>query len=161
MEQWLDVADFPLYEVSSEGNIRNKKTKRLIKPLDNKNGGMMVILRRDGRGYSRLVRRLVANAFHPIGEEHEEAAPVHIDGDYRNCAADNLDWRPRWQARVRTMQLRKKTPIRNLPYRDANTGEMWANSLEAANAVDGIEAYLVRSAMVGYSYKGRRFEVVC
>lgn len=161
MEHWLVIADFPKYEVSDLGRIRNRKTQRMVRLQDNRTGGMMVRLYRDGVGYSRLVRRLVANAFLPIGDEHGDAAPVHIDGDYRNCAADNLDWRPRWQARVRTMQRRRVVPIRDVPYRDVDTGETWSNSLEAANAIDGNEAWLIRSAMYGYKYKGRRFEVDC
>lgn len=120
----------------------------------------MVRLYRDGVGYSRLVRRIVANAFLPIGDEHPEAAPVHIDGDYRNCSAENLEWRPRWQVRMRTMQRRRVTPIKDYPIRDALTGDMWENSLDAAIAVDGIESWLVRSAMIGYTYKGRLFQIV-
>lgn len=160
MEHWLVIAEFPKYEVSDGGRVRNRKTRRLIHLQDNRSGGIMVRLYREGVGYSRLVRRLVANAFLPIGDASEDAAPVHIDGDYRNCAADNLDWRPRWQARVRTLQRRRIVPMRNVTYRDVETGEMWENSLEAANAVDGIEAWLVRSAIYGYKYKGRRFEAV-
>lgn len=159
MEHWLVIAEFPKYEVSDQGRVRNRKSQRLIHLQDNRSGGIMVRLYREGTGYSRLVRRLVANAFLPIGDDHD-AAPVHIDGDYRNCAADNLDWRPRWQARVRTLQHRRHTPLRDHPYRDAETGEEWSNSLEAANAVDGIEAWLVRSAIYGYKYKGRRFEAL-
>jgi len=160
LEHWLVIADFPKYEVSDQGNVRNRKTKRLVQLQDNRAGGIMVRLYRDGQGYSRLVRRLVARAFLPIGDEHVDAAPIHLDGDYRNCAADNLDWRPRWQARVRTLQHRRVTPMRDIPYRDIDTGEMWENSLAAANAVDGIESWLVRSAMYGYTYKGRRFEAI-
>lgn len=160
MEQWLDVADFPLYQVSDLGRVRNGTTRHVLKPLDNKNGAMMVILRRDGMGYSRAIRRLVAIAFLPIGDEHGTASPVHIDGDYRNCAADNLDWRPRWVAKERTQQFKRNESIRKGRVQDTLTGQEWDSALVAARAIDGLERYVLTSAFNNTSYKGRYFQFI-
>lgn len=158
LETWLDVDEFPLYEVSSEGRVRNKRTRHILKHLDNKNGAMMVILHREGMGYSRAVRRLVANAFNPIGDH--DAVVVHCDDDFTNCRADNLDWRPRWQAKARRGQARRTESIRPGRIQDARTGEEWENALVAARAIDGLEMYVLTSAFNDTSYKGRYFRFI-
>lgn len=160
MEQWLDVDEFPLYQVSDDGQVRNKYTRKILKPLDNRNGAMMVILRRDGMGYSRAIRRLVAKAFLPIGDEHTTASPVHIDGDYKNCSADNLDWRPRWIANERTRQFSRTESLRKGRIRDNISGEEWDSAVVAAIAIDGLERYVLTSAFNRTSYKGRYFQFI-
>ena len=160
MEQWLDVADFPLYEVSDQGQVRNKKNRRILKPLDNRRGTMMVILQRSGMGYSRAIRRLVAEAFLPVGEQRGTIAPVHIDNDYKNCAADNLDWRPRWVANERTHQFKRSESMRPGRIQDTRTGQEWDSALVAARSIDGLERYVLTSAFNNTSYKGRYFQFI-
>lgn len=159
MEQWLAIDDFPYYEVSSEGRVKNKGTDHVLKPLDNGTGGIMVILRRDGRGHSRLVRRLVANAFLPYPKSSTDV-PVHLDGDHTNCSAANLEWRPRWLAKQRTHQSRRTTPMRPRQIRNTTTGETYENSLECARAIDGIEEYVIRAIRFDMGYRGCRFEFI-
>ena len=130
MEQWLSVENFPEYEVSDLGRVRNKRTRRILKPLDNKRGTLMVILKRDGRGYSRSLRRLVANAFDPMGDR-EDIAPIHLDCDYRNCAADNLEWRPRRFA-YEWVKQNSREPINTGPIVDINTDKIWDSAWHAA-----------------------------
>ena len=160
MEEWLDVEEFPLYQVSNEGRVRNKFNLHILKPLDNRTGTMMVILRRNNMGYSRAIRRLVARAFLPIGDKHPSASPVHIDGDYKNCAADNLDWRPRWVAKERTQQFSRTESIRKGRIRDNISGEEWDSAIAAAIAIDGLERYVLTSAFNKTSYKGRYFQFI-
>jgi hypothetical protein len=52
----------------------------------------------DGKQYRRSVSGLVAQAFldDPVREDFN--TPIHLDGDRKNCRADNLEWRPRWFA---------------------------------------------------------------
>ena len=38
IERWVDVKNHPKYEVSNVGNIRNKKTGRILKQHTNHNG---------------------------------------------------------------------------------------------------------------------------
>lgn len=38
-EHWLEVKDNDSYEVSNLGNVRNKKTGKLLKPQLNRDGG--------------------------------------------------------------------------------------------------------------------------
>ena len=39
MEEWKQVSEYENYEVSSYGNVRNKKTGRILKPA--RNGGYL------------------------------------------------------------------------------------------------------------------------
>jgi hypothetical protein len=45
------------------GNIRNRKTKRVLKPFLNYFGYLMIGLSIKGKTYSKLIHRLVAKAF--------------------------------------------------------------------------------------------------
>lgn len=159
MEQWLPIDDFLYYEVSSEGRVKNKGSDYILKPIDNGNGGVMVILRRDGRGHSRLIRRLVANAFLPPPRLHSDA-PVHLDGDYKNCAANNLEWRPRWYASQRTHQSNRTEPLRRRLIRNVTTGEIYQDTLDCARAIDGLEEYVIRAARFDMLYRGYKLEFV-
>ena len=90
-EIWKPVVGFEgLYDVSSEGRVRSYRREpapKLLKPGIASNGYPSVVL---GRGNTRMVHRLVAEAFHglcPLGCEVR-----HRDGDRTNPRADNLRW---------------------------------------------------------------------
>lgn len=64
-EVWVDIIDFPGYQVSNTGKVRNIKDFRLLGQQLNKAGYYTVVLRRDLESYTCLVHRLVAIAFLP------------------------------------------------------------------------------------------------
>jgi len=39
MSYWIDAKNFEGYEVSNDGFVRNKKTRRILKPYLNRKGG--------------------------------------------------------------------------------------------------------------------------
>lgn len=86
-EIWKTIFEFPTYAVSSLGRVRNERTGRILKPLDDRRGYLRVDL---GRGNHRKVHRLVAEAFC----EHPEGKNVvnHINRDRCDCRAVNLEW---------------------------------------------------------------------
>lgn len=103
METWLPVAGFEgLYEVSDLGRVRG--VDRLIvrgqgnypvrgvvlSPGLNSSGLLMVSLRRDGRRHSKMVHRLVAEAF--VSGRADGLEVCHNDGNALNNRADNLRW---------------------------------------------------------------------
>lgn len=94
---WEELEEFPNYAVSSHGHVVNMKTDRDLKPSRNQQGHVKVSLYRDKQLLTRSVALLVAQTFVERPSIHFDT-PVHLDGDYSNCFADNLMWRPRWYA---------------------------------------------------------------
>lgn len=88
---WKDISEYPNYEVSSSGIIRNKKTKRhLRQQVRNSGGYLSVTLYHNGRGKSHYVHRVVALA-HLAG--HFLFAQVnHKDSNTHNNCVNNLEW---------------------------------------------------------------------
>jgi len=144
LETWLDVEDFPLYEVSDLGRVRNKDTEFVLKPLSNGRDSLVVILRRDNRGHTRSIRRLVALAF--LGEPYGSEVALPIDGDYNNNAADNLVYKPMWFAQRAKKQHRRRDPIRHQQVRVIETGDIYANTLACAEALGLLEDYVLLAA---------------
>lgn len=98
-EQWREIAAQPNYEVSDLGNVRNKKTGRILQPSLNQHGHAKVNLPTDeGKTKTRQVNHIVAEAFLPEPERKDFISVIHLDGDKTNCVATNLAWRPRYFA---------------------------------------------------------------
>jgi HNH endonuclease/NUMOD4 motif len=89
---WRTIIDFPSYEVSDEGIVRNKTTRRWVTPAPNHKGYLRVRLVRDGRLYDKRVHLLVLEAFvgpRPTPRHHGAHAP---ERDLANNRLDNLRW---------------------------------------------------------------------
>jgi len=85
-ELWLEIGDYPQYEVSNKGRIRNKDTKTLLKL--NTTDYVWVTLGKD----SKIVHRLVAFAFITNPDPILKKYVNHIDGDTENNCIENLEW---------------------------------------------------------------------
>ena len=106
MERWVDVKDFPNYEVSNLGNVRSKPHCRTqefkgrtvehcypgkgIKQRPTRNGYLRVHLSDGERSDHLLVHRLVAEAF--CNRDEGNNIVNHLDNDVQNNNADNLEW---------------------------------------------------------------------
>lgn len=87
MEKWLDIRDCPKYEVSNRGNVRNKKTGRILQPhLNRANGYCRVNI----GGKHRYIHRLVAETFYDGTGRKLDVN--HIDGNKENNNLSNLEW---------------------------------------------------------------------
>lgn len=87
MEYWVDIKENPDYEVSNLGNVRNKRTGRILKQmLSRENGYYRVNI----CGGHRYVHRLVADSF--FDGDHSDMDVNHIDGDKYNNTLSNLEW---------------------------------------------------------------------
>ena len=89
-ELWKPVPDFEgLYEVSSEGNVRNANGKVLkVRPS---NCGYSRVALSKKCAYTHLsVHRLVLTAF--LGQPFPQAECRHLDGNRTNNRLDNLSW---------------------------------------------------------------------
>ena len=97
METWVEIENFPNYEVSDFGNVRNNNTGQELKPRPIvKNEGKYtcydVCLYNGTRslGFHHKIHRLVAKAFIPNPDNKPDID--HIDGDTSNNKITNLQW---------------------------------------------------------------------
>ena len=128
-EQWKPIPGFDGYEVSSLGRVLStvRRIPRILSQKEQTPGGypQVALQAPDGRRVTRLVHRLVAEAFHGPCPQGQEV--LHIDGNRQNPHADNLRWGTRadnMQDQVRHgvhVQAKKTSCPSGHPYDEANT----------------------------------------
>lgn len=89
-EEWKAIPDFPEYEVSTEGNIRNKRTGQLRVLDRNSRGYYRIRVQRKGEYHRLMAHRSVAKAFIP--NPLNKPCVDHIDGNPLNNKLSNLRW---------------------------------------------------------------------
>ncbi len=85
-----NVLGFSNYEVSKNGVIRNKKTKRVKKQYIGSTGYYMVTFSVKNKSNPKRVHRIIANAF--IENNDKKPDINHIDGNKLNNNIENLEW---------------------------------------------------------------------
>lgn len=86
-EVWVDLDEFPGYQISTHGRVRNYRTGRILKPFPDRYGYLRVSI---GNRDNVYLHRLVAETFYP---DHEDGYQVnHIDSDRQNNWILNLEW---------------------------------------------------------------------
>lgn len=89
--EWRTIKDFPKYEVSWTGQVRNTKNNKPLLPIDNGRGYLRVGLYGEGKTARLIyVHRLVAAAF--IDNPSNLLTVNHIDGIKSNNNVWNLEW---------------------------------------------------------------------
>ena len=91
MEEWKLIDDFPKYEASNLGNIRNLKTQRVLKKSMVNTGYYVVPLRKDGKTYNKSVHRLIAQTW-VKNDDVNNTVVNHINHDKTDNRAENLEW---------------------------------------------------------------------
>ena len=89
MEIWKQLLNFPGYEGSSEGRIRNIRTQHIQKPRANGKGYLKVDLYKDSKRRNVKVSRLIAETFYGA---HPGMDVRYKDNDRSNVSAENLEW---------------------------------------------------------------------
>ncbi len=133
MEEWKSIAEFPNYDVSSLGNIRNNKTGKQMK-LCVKSGYYHVCFVNDSSKKSFKVHRLVALAF--IENPEHKMEVNHKDKNKLNNSLSNLEWMTRRENNIHRCEGAKITSNKNKVINriDATTNEILEkyNSIELA-----------------------------
>ena len=89
-EQWKTIEGFENYLVSDQGRVMNAKTGKILKAGRNQYGYYLVVLCKDGVKKTKLVSRLVAEAFIPNPEGLETVN--HINKVKTDNRVENLEW---------------------------------------------------------------------
>lgn len=89
---WKECKICPSYLVSTKGEVKHKKTNKILKPKVDKNGYLCVGLSMGKRGERKMafIHRLVAEAYVP--NPYNKPNVMHIDHDKVNNEYTNLIW---------------------------------------------------------------------
>ena len=164
-EIWKDIDEFPNYQVSNLGRVKNKKTKLCIHRQKRKNGYIKVELWKNGKSYTRDVHRLVAITF--LGNKPEMVVN-HDNGKKDDNRLENLYWCTRKenaQHAIKNCLFIPKAPEpKRKPIRIIETGEIFNSVTECAKAIDSSVINItnaVRKDITNHhSVKGLHFEYV-
>ena len=139
-EHWKVIKEFPRYEVSDLGNVRNRKTKHLKAfRTDNDGYKKVTLMTITDRKYYHLktVHRLVAETF--LGGPHPDLQVNHKNGIKDDNRLENLEWVTPSQnvKHAYDTKLRRPSggrgPIR--PVRIVETGIVYSNLKECADFI--------------------------
>lgn len=165
-EIWKDIAEFPNYQVSNLGRVRNKKTRHIIHQQERKNGYVKVELWQDGKQTTKDVHRLVALVFidRPIGKTEVN----HIDGNKKNNEASNLEWCTRKENMKHAIDTGLFAPKPPEPFsrriRIVETGEIFGSAHECAVTIGSTHSNILNAISDKHpdhhSVKGLHFELV-
>lgn len=158
IDVWRIVPGFEKYEISQDGRIRKKTTKRELTPVLDKDGYKKVGIRcADGSRRTCSIHRLVALTYIPNPESKPQVN--HKNGIKGDCRVSNLEW-------VTSSENRKHAYDNNLqplPHAKAvrcvETGTVYKSQAEAARSTGCWQANISRSIRRKYALnKGLHWE---
>ena len=133
MEEWKIINRFPNYEAGSEGDIRNAKTKRVLKKQVGTRGYEKVTVYKDNKPHDKRVHRLIAEAFYG---EHDSLDVDHINGNKLDNRVENLEWCTRKENARRAFEIGLREAPRKIRIRVIETGEVYDSIRECERYTD-------------------------
>lgn len=158
-EIWKGIKDYPKYEVSNLGRIRNIKTGRILKP--NFSGRYYSVELFNETGSKRkAIHRLVAEAF--IERKNGQDVVNHIDGNSFNNSASNLEWCTVTENNIHAIKngLNRPGAYQKRPIRIKETGEIIYGVTECAKHIgaDFRNVYRSLNSPQNYAVNGYHLE---
>lgn len=146
-EAWKKIKEFSNYEASTHGNIRNIKTKRILKPSKS-TGYAQIVLRKDNKSYTKRVHPIIAQTF--IRNPKNKSIINHKNWDTFDNRVENLEFSTHLQQSLHKRKpANKKSKCRPIWRINKDTNEKLEkyDSLELAgewvfnNKLSSIETY--------------------
>lgn len=152
-EYYLPSQQYPKYEVSNFGNVRNIRSGTVRKQTDRKGYRKIRINNKDVS-----IHRLVAETF--LEQEHDGLQVNHKDGNKANNRVDNLEWveaseNVKHAYRTGLKQHSGGTPP--IQILDEDSGKIYESAAECAREIDGTRPGILYALEHGGTYKGHRF----
>lgn len=88
--EWRSVKDYPNYIVSNDGRVANVETGKLLKPVPDRDGYLLIVLCKFGMKKRFKLHRLVLTTF--VGECPDGLICCHNDDIKTNNHLSNLRW---------------------------------------------------------------------
>lgn len=88
--RWRIIEEYPDYEASDTGEIRNRHTGRMLSSFKDKDGYRIVHVQSGGSTCNRRVHRLVAKTF--LEDDPDRDQVNHKNGDKADNRVSNLEW---------------------------------------------------------------------
>ncbi len=164
-EEWIDIKGFEgLYQVSNLGNIKSmsrevrantcgvrKLPEKVLAKCASSCGYYIVVLCKDGKHYTRLIHRLVAEAFIPNPRKLKEVK--HKDENKLNNISINLEWCDRvynanYGTGVERCSKQKNKPVAMIDIKTGETIRVY-ESARMANKETGISYKCISSVCNG------------
>jgi hypothetical protein len=123
MEIYKKICGYENYEVSNQGNIKNIKTGKILKPQLSSSGYYNITLSQDGIRETPTVHSLVAMHF----IETKNQTVNHKDGNKLNNSIDNLEYVTYSEntKHAHDTKLMKKIHSRNSRNTSGKVGVVW------------------------------------
>jgi hypothetical protein len=151
--EYTEITEFPAYEISEEGNIRNKKSLKILSQSLSSKGYYQINI----ANKSRRVHRLLAETF--INNPNLLETVNHINGDKLDNRLENLEWMSRSD---NAKHSREVLGNKSIPYSKSNKehhlkGKTGNNSKKViSNGVVYNSAYSAALYLFGDKEKGKQ-----
>lgn len=145
-EVWVPVEGFDKYLISNHGQVKHVDRVSSRTSSVNNRGFPVITLYRDNdpSRYLRQINKLVADAFLPPPDHHDETSVWHMDGNLLNCYISNLKWDTRarvteWNRMHREGTASYSTP----PVRNNVTGAVYDNAFDCGMNEGKLESTVI------------------
>lgn len=155
MEIWKTIIEYPNYEVSSDGRVRNTKTGRVLRSSMNKDGYQYVGLCLNGNRKNHKIHRLVASIFIPNPKNKPDVN--HINGNKADNRIENLEWVNASENAKHAYQMGLRSD--NQHCRCIETGQIFESQNHAAKYFGCCQGSIRDSIHTGCRCKGYHFEL--